>query len=138
MTVCLGAHGYNVDKTALANFLERMYNNAPFEGDRVVEDYDNTYLLSVLSLDRTKYENASVMSRVASVKAMSQASRFFNGSQITSDLIINTTERSDGTVNTEMVEYINEHSVGFVHQLELLINFTVDGRDVFMYYKKIE
>lgn len=138
MTVCLGAQGYNVDKTALANFLERMYNNAPFEGVRVVEDYDNTYLLSVLSLDRTKYENASVMSRVASVKAMSQASRFFNGSQITSDLIIYTTERSDGTVNTEMVEYINEHSVGFVHQLELLINFTVDGRDVFMYYKKIE
>ena len=134
------AQSYNAERTALTNFLVRMYNNAPFEGVKVVDDYDNAYLLSVLSLDKSKYPNESAMNRVASVKAMSQASRFFNGSNITSEMIIRTSEKSDGSGDTEIIENIKENSVGYVKQLEMLTNFPSkdDGWQVFMYFKKLD
>lgn len=131
----LSAQGYNLERTALANFLTRMYENAPFEGVRVVDDYEHQYLMSTLSLDPAKYGgNESTMNRVAGVKAMSQASRFFNGSNITSDLIIRTSEKSDGTSDTEMIEEIKENSVGYVKALELLTSFDdPNGKRVFIY-----
>ena len=134
------AQSYNAERTALTNFLVRMYNSAPFEGVRVVEDYENAYLLSVLTLEKSKYPNESTMNRVASVKAMSQASRFFNGSNITSDIIIRTSEKSDGSSDTEIIENIKENSVGYVKQLEMLTNFPSkdDGWQVFMYFKKLD
>lgn len=134
------AQSYNAERTALTNFLVRMYNSAPFEGVKVVDDYDNTYLLSVLTLDKSKYPNESTINRVASVKAMSQASRFFNGSNITSDIIIRTSEKSDGSSDTEIVENIKENSIGYVKQLEMLTNFPAkdDGWQVFMYFKKLD
>ena len=132
------AQGYNTEKTALTTFLVRMYENAPFEGVRAVDDYEQQYLISVLTLEKAKYTNESVMFRVAGVKAMSQASRFFNGSSITSDLIIRTSEKSDGTGDTKMIETINEKSVGFVKSLELLTNFDIEnGRMVFIYFTPI-
>ena len=132
------AQGYNTEKTSLTNFLVRMYENAPFEGVRAVDDYNQQYLISVLTLEKAKYPNERAMFRVAGVKAMSQASRFFNGSSITSDLIIRTTEKSDGTDDTEMIETINEKSVGFVKSLELLTNFDIEnGRMVFIYFTPI-
>lgn len=135
----LFAQGYNTERTALTNFLIRMYENAPFEGVRAVDDYEQQYLISVLTLDKAKYPNESAMFRVAGVKAMSQASRFFNGSSITSDLIIRTSEKSDGTGDTEMVETINEKSVGFVKALEMLTSFDADnGRVVFIYFAPIK
>ncbi len=139
-TMSLSAQGYNQERIQLTNFLIRMYENAPFEGVRAVDDYEQQYLISVLTLDPAKYGgNESAMFRVAGVKAMSQASRFFNGSSITSDLIIRTSEKSDGTGDTEMIETINEKSVGFVKALELLTNFdNGDGRKVFIYFTPIK
>lgn len=64
------AQGYNQERTALSNFLVRMYENAPFDGVKVVEDYDNSYLMSVVKLDKAKYKTESALNRVASVKAM--------------------------------------------------------------------
>ena len=128
------AQGYNSDRVAFTNFLVRMYNNAPFDGVRAVEDYDDIYLISVVALDKVKYKTESAMNRVASVKAMSQASRFFNGSNITSDLIIRTNEKSDGSTDTEVIETIREHSVGYVKSMEQLTNFTrKDGLQVFIF-----
>ena len=130
----INAQGYNSDRVAFTNFLIRMYNNAPFDGVRAVEDYDDIYLISVVALDKAKYKTESVMNRVAGVKAMSQASRFYNGSNITSDLIIRTNEKSDGSTDTEVIETIREHSVGYVKSMEQLTNFTrKDGLKVFIF-----
>ena len=138
-TFIVQAQSYNQERTAMTNFLVRMYENAPFEGVRAVDDYEQQYLISVLTLDPAKYGgNESAMFRVAGVKAMSQANRFFNGSSITSDLIIRTSEKSDGSADTEIIETINEKSVGFVKSLELLTNFTLpDGRIAFIYYTPV-
>lgn len=140
MPLKLFAQGYNLERTQLANFLTRMYENAPFEGVRVVDDYEHQYLMSALSLDPAKYGgNESTMNRVAGVKAMSQASRFFNGSNITSDLIIRTTEKSDGSADTEMIEEIKENSVGYVKALEMLTSFDdTQGKRVFIYITEIK
>ena len=133
------AQSYNSDKVAFTNFLVRMYNNAPFEGVRVVDDYDQAYLISVLALDRSKYKSDAIINRVASVKAMAQASRFFNGSNITQDLIIHTSEKADGSNDTEIIENIRENSVGYVKQLEQLTNFSrEDGMLVFIFIKELE
>ena len=130
----LSAQSYNHEKTALANVLVRMYENAPFDGVKAVEDYDNAYLMSVIKLDKEKYKTKSALNRVASVKAMSQASRFFNGSNITEDMIMRTTEKADGTSDIEIIENIREHSTGYVKQLEHLTNFpSPDGQQVFIF-----
>ena len=69
-----------------------MYKFKPFEGVKIVEDYDDAYLISVLSLPLDKYPNQSMMMRVADVKAQSQASTFLNGSNITMDMLMSTSE----------------------------------------------
>lgn len=141
LLIALGiqAQSYNSDKVSFTNFLVRMYNNAPFEGVRAVDDYDHAYLISVLALDKAKYKTESILNRVASVKAMAQASRYFNGSNITQDMIIHTSEKSDGSVDTEIIENIREYSVGYVKSLEQLTNFTrYDGMQVFIFIKQLE
>lgn len=133
------SQNFNADKTALTNFLVRMYKHATFDV-KVVEDYDNHYLVSVVILDSAKYGgNESTMLRVASVKAMSQASRYFSGSNIKADLIITTKEDAAGNASTEIIEKIKENSIGYVNQLEHLSNFTNDeGKQVFLYVKQID
>lgn len=142
LIVALGcnAQGYSDDKVAFTNFLVRLYNNAPFDGVRAVNDYDNAYLISVLALNKNKYNgNESAMNRVAEVKAMAQASRYFNGSSITSDMIIHTTEKTDGTSDTEIIENIRENSIGYVRAMEQLTNFTrSDGKQVFIFIKLLD
>jgi len=142
ISLAASAQDYSTDKTTLANFLKRMYNQTKFEGVKIVEDYDNQYFISVLSLDKSKYQTQNAMFRVANVKALRQASEFVNGGKITSDLIIRTTEVKDSTgavtVSEETIEKI--HSVGFVQGMELLINFAPadDSQMVFIYMRKIE
>lgn len=133
------AQSFNADKTALTNFLIRMYKHEPYDV-KVVNDYSDNYLVSAVVLDPAKYGgNESTMLRVASVKAMSQASRYFNGSSITADLLITTKEDADGNANTEIIEKIKENTVGYVNQLEHLSNFDNDsGQKVFLYMKQME
>ena len=138
MTVC--AQNFNAENTALAKFVERMYSSTPFQGVKLLEDYDNRYLLTIILLDPAKYgNNESTMNRVASTKAMSEASRFFNGSKITSELIITTREDGCQNITTEMLEKINEQSIGYVNALSQLTNFSdSQGLRVFVYYKQLE
>jgi 6-pyruvoyl-tetrahydropterin synthase len=136
------SQSFNEDKTSMVNFLKRMYNSSPFEGVKIVDDYDHQYLVSVLSLDKTKYTSPSIMNRVAQVKAQSQANNYLNGSTISSDLVIKTTEQKNGDKSStvvETIESIKENAVGFSQGLELLNNFEDEKtkRMVFIYYREI-
>ena len=117
-----------------------MYSNAPFDGVRLVkDDTDTSFLISVLALDISKYPSESVVNRVASVKAMAQASRFFNGSTITQDMVICTKEKTNGKSDVEVIEKIQENSIGYVKQLEQLTNFRrKDGNQVFIFITKVK
>ena len=130
----------NDDKTSVTNFIKRMYNSAPFEGVKVIDDYDHQYFISVLSLEKGKYPNESMMNRVAQVKGQSQANIFFNGSTISSDLVIKTTENKSTdkpSTAVETIESIKENAMGFVKSMELLTNFDNPDakRMVFIFYK---
>jgi 6-pyruvoyl-tetrahydropterin synthase len=144
ITLSATAQSYNDDKTAFTNFLKRMYTVTPFEGVKIVDDYDHQYLISVISLDKAKYTTESIMFRVAQVKAQSQASSFLNGSTISMDMVIRTAETKDSTQNsktiTESVETIRENSTGFTQGMELLTNFDNSDnlRKVFIYCREIK
>jgi hypothetical protein len=139
---CAFAQSLNGDKVALGNFVKRMYNASPFEASKVIDDADGKYFITVLSLEKAKYTSQSTMNRVAQVKAQSQANTFFNGSTVSSEMIIKTTETKsqDNNKSTiEAIEFIKENSTGFINSLELLSNFEIeDGRKIiFIFHKEI-
>jgi UDP-N-acetylmuramate-alanine ligase len=140
----LEAQSFNEDKTNFANFMKRMYNASAFEGVKIVDDYDHQYLVSLISLEKAKYPNPSQMNRVAQMKAQSQASTFLNGSTISLDTVIKTSERTDSTNQkssiVETVETIKENAMGFSQGLELLTTFdNNDGqRMVFIYMRELK
>jgi len=135
---------FNSEKTTLTNFLKRMYNSSPFTGVKIIEDYDNNYLISVVILNKDKYTNSSILNRIAQVKSQSQTSTFLNGSHIEMDFIVKTTEKrsaSSEDITIETVEKIKENSSGYVKALELLCNFDSeqeDGMMVFIFFKRVD
>ena len=137
------AQSFNEDKTAFSNYLKRMYSATPFEGVKIVDDYDHQYLISVISLDKAKYADPSLMNRVSLVKAQSQANTFINGASIMMDMVITTTEKTtkDSTSTVvQSLESIKQNSTGFTQGLELLSNFdnSDSKRMVFIYYREIK
>ena len=135
------AQSFDQERKTLAKFIERMYNSSPFEGCRIVDDYDNSYLLSVVELDKSKYKTSSVMNRVAQVKSQRNAGEFFNGTQSYSEITIRTPkseEKGGSKEMTETYEVIRTNSTGFVQQMALLTNFeSNNGLMVFVFYKKV-
>ena len=143
ITLSSFSQSINDDKISVTNFIKRMYNATPFEGVKVIDDYDHQYFISVLSLEKGKYPNEAMMNRVAQVKGQSQANIFFNGSTISSDLVIKTSENKSTdkpSTAVETIESIKENALGFVKSMELLTNFdNPDGkRMVFIFYKEMK
>jgi hypothetical protein len=139
ITIQLSAQGYDQERIELANFIERMYNNSPFDGCRIVDDYDNSFLLSVVTLDKSKYKTPQVMNRVAEVKSQRNAGEFFNGSQSYTSMTIKTPKGEEHETDmTEVYELIRVNSIGYVKQMQLLTSFDdITGMRVFVYCKKV-
>ena len=140
ININLSAQGYDQERIQLAHFIERMYNNAPFDGCRIVDDYDNSYLLSVVALDKSKYKTPQIMNRVAEVKSQRNAGEFFNGSQSYTSMTIKTPKAEEHESDmTEVYELIRVNSIGYVKQMQLLTSFEdATGMQVFVYYKKVD
>lgn len=144
LSLSVKAQSFNDEKVSLTNFVKRMYSAKPFEGVKIVDDYDHQYLVSVISLEKAKYTSEATMNRVAQVKAQSQANTFLNGSTISMDMVISTKETIDSTNKTttivETLEQIKQNSMGFSQGLELLTNF--DNADalhmVFIYAREMK
>lgn len=136
----MNAQGYDQDRIQLAKFIERMYNNAPFDGCRIVDDYDNSYFLSVVTLDKSKYKTPQIMNRVADVKSQRNAGEFFNGSQSYTEMTIKTPKGEEHETDmTEIYELIRVNSIGYVRQMQLLTSFEdTTGMMVYVYYKKVD
>ena len=139
ISLSLFAQSYNSERVALKNFLVRMYQNAPFEGVKVVSDYNNNYLLSVVLVKNSNAESA--MNRIAQVKSQRQVSQYLNGIvNIESETIIKTTEKvkEEKTVE-EVIDIIHEHSIGFTKAIEVLTVLDVpDNKKCYMFFRKVE
>lgn len=136
--LCWG-QSYNQERTALANFLVRMYKSAPFEGVKIVSDYNNNYVLSVVLVKNSGSE--SVMNRIAQVKSQRQVSQYLGGlTTIDSKTIIRTTEDTKtGKTAEELTDIIKEHSIGYTKAMEVLT--VLDGKDnqkCYMFFRRVE
>lgn len=139
--ISLSAQSYNQERTKLAMFVERMYNNEPFEGCKIIDDYEHSYLLSVVVLDKTKYSNEGIMNRVAQVKSQRNAGEYFNGAETYSDITIKTPESDEkgGKQMNEVYEIIRLNTMGFVQQMLLLTTFdSLEKNKIFVFYNEIK
>ena len=82
------SQSFNQEKTALTNFIIRMYKSEPFTGVKIFLDYENKYLVSIVKLNSSSYNNENTLNRVAEVKAKAQVNQFMNGSYITLESIV--------------------------------------------------
>lgn len=133
------AQTINIEKTILTNYLVRMYEDAPFDGARIVKNGEQVCLISVVRISKSKYNgNTTVMDRIATVKAQSQASQLLNGTQITLDMIINMNE--DVEAGKELIEVITAKSMGHINSLELLTSFEElkdNNTKAYIFYKEM-
>lgn len=117
--------------------------STPFDGVKIIDDYDHQYMISVIGMVKAKYSDPSVMNRVAQVKAQSQVNTCLNGARIDMSIVLRTTETTEGgqsKVTTESLEQIKQNSMGFSQGLELLSNFeNADGNKmVYIYMREIK
>jgi len=132
------------EKVGLSNFIKRMYNSSPFNGVKLFQSEDGTdYMVSVVELKNDPAKPESVQSRIASVKAKAYASQYLNGSDVSAEFIVITTnERTKDSVvsKTEMQEILKESSTGFIEGMELLTKFeNKDGKEiVYIFFRDIK
>jgi hypothetical protein len=118
----------------LSDFVKAAYKKQPFNGAKIIAAPKCNYFVSVIALDRHKYTSESLMDRVALIKAKQQSNTLFNGSTISSDVIIKTDETSSITTSTEIIK---EQSMGFVEGLEMLLKYTENENKVYIFYREI-
>lgn len=140
MALGANAQSYNSDRVSLTNFLVRMYKAEPFEGVKVVSDYENNYLLSVV-LVADNGQSESARNRIAQVKSQRQTSQYLGG-LITSqsETIIRTTEnvKEEKTIE-EITDIIKENSIGFTKAMEVLTVIDApNNQKCYMFYRKVE
>lgn len=129
---------YNQDRVVLSNFLTRMYMNQPFEGVKIVQDYDHTYLLSVVLVEVSS--TASATNRIAQVKCSRQISQYLSALTIVnSETIIKTTQNSKGEINLEEItDIIKENSIGYTRSMEILNVLDLDdGKKCYLFIRDI-
>ena len=140
MAVSTFSQSYNQEKVALTNFLVRMYRAEPFEGVKVVSDYDNNYLLSVV-LVANNGQSEIARNRIAQVKSQRQISQYLGGLvQVSSETIIRTTEKVKEEKSVEEItDIIKENSIGFTKAKDVLtVIATPNTHKIYMFYRKAE
>ena len=139
ITSQLFAQSYDQERAALRNFLVRMYKASPFEGVKIVSDYENYYVLSVVLVKNGTSE--STTNRIAQVKSQRQVSQYLNGIiTIESETIVRTTEnaKEEKTIE-EITDVIREHSIGFTKAMEVLATIDVsNNQKCYMFFRKVE
>ena len=139
ITSQLFAQSYDQERAALRNFLVRMYKASPFEGVKIVSDYENYYVLSVVLVKNGTSE--STTNRIAQVKSQRQVSQYLNGIiTIESETIVRTTEnaKEEKTIE-EITDIIREHSIGFTKAMEVLATIDVsNNQKCYMFFRKVE
>jgi hypothetical protein len=132
---------FNEDREAMANYIKQLYLNSPFADITIVENYSSKFLISVVALNKANYKSLSDMNRVASLRAISQINRYFNGSMTEEIFIIQTTPEINKTQDYWLnISSIKETSSGLVNNLELLTTFidSNNNLNVFVYSKQID
>jgi hypothetical protein len=144
LNVEIRSQDFGGDKVGIGNFVRRMYNTQPFNGVKILQTQEGIdYMVSVVELKKDPSKSESILSRIASVKAKAYASQYINGSNISTDVYVITTEEKakDSVITkTTMQEVFKESSIGFVDGMELLTKFEAlrDTVLVYVYFRIIK
>ena len=106
-------------RVVLGNYLMRQYMVEPTDGCRIYDDLTNTYLISIVTLDKTKYKKSSDMYRVAQLKSMRNAGEYLGGT--TQHTVTRIVMNDDDVAVQE--ESTHAFSSNMVKSLELLKSF---------------
>ena len=132
--ICGYSQTIDNERLSLGRFVQRMYENSPFEGVQVMNTGKNQYVVVVVVLNQADYRTVFAMNRVASVKANSMVSRYLNGSKVSAKTIINLTYEADSlAINSSVSEEIREVSTGYIKSVELFNSFKRQGLSVFVF-----
>lgn len=130
------AQSYNTELNTLGQYVQRMYQNEPFQGARIISDIDKCYLICVVvePLSNSDYNTQ----RKAEVKGISYANRYLNGERVSQNTIYYTKEDSRGYSFEEIEDYIESRSMGYVQQMQVLTIFEdMQGKKVFVFCKDL-
>lgn len=132
----------NYEKNDFAMIIEQMHSNysLPFDGCRLVDDYDHCYLVSIVVIGETQNNGEMSMSNVAKATALRKASQFFRGS-LTRNSVITTPrveEYGISAMRNISLETIKMYSEQYVNQMTLLTSFENEYKaKVYVFYKMI-
>jgi hypothetical protein len=118
----------------LTDFIKNTYKKLPFTGTKIISSPQVQYVISVLALKQSSNGSSALNDRVAEIKAKQQTSALFNGSSISSDIIIYTDTK---TGNSNSTEVIREKTSGFAAGLQLLDKFQDAENLVYIYYREL-
>jgi hypothetical protein len=120
--------------TPLSKFAKEAYLKQLLTGAKIISAPNSNYFVSVIAMDTLKNTSKQMTDRVALIKAKQQANALFNGSTITSEIIIKTDEVARSTTSTEIIK---EQSMGFVEGLETLLKFPANGNIIYVFYREL-
>ena len=129
------AQEYNTELYDLGQYVQRVYQEEPFDGVRIVENVDCCYLVSVVSEKPSDNEYAT--NRKAEVKALSQANTFLNGTRITQNTVLYTKQNSKGYSYEEIEDFIESYSMGYVQTMQIASTFKYRQKKVYVFCKKM-
>ncbi len=133
LSLNLYSQEFSPKEMAVGDFIKRTYDQKPFEGVRIIQNADTNYLISVVVYQIDAFENEHILNRTATLQARSNAHLFVKDGAITSETIINTSEKavSDGIkAKVELVDVVKKTGEGWALWMDLLISFDVsDGKE---------
>lgn len=136
ISVASFAQSYNSDLNDLGQYVQRMYMNEPFEGARIVENIDKCYLICIVT--ETPTSNDYATNRKAEVKGLSYANEFLNGAHVSQNTVMYTKENSKGYSYSEIEDFIESRSMGYVQTMQVISTFTNDkGKKVYVFCKQL-
>lgn len=111
----------------LSEFIREKYLAKPFDGAKIIQAPLKNLIVAVITLNDKNYQNSSIRDRAATIKAKSYVNTLTNGSNIYSDIFIQTEIDNKNNPKTVSIETIKELSMGFVGGMSLLTSFASDS-----------
>ena len=110
----------------LANYVKTYYLEQPFEGVKILETDSGVYLVSIGVVSFADYKDQSSRDRVAVIKARRNALLYMQGSIVTSEQLLKTSETITGngaSYYEQYIDKISETSAGFIDGMTTLTTF---------------
>ncbi len=125
----------------LADYIINLYKKGRFDGIKLLDMNNATYMISAGTVTMSDYKKTSSMRRVAKLRAKSNIIKFINeGSQLTNEMFDFYEEgEKNGRSNYEAYfkEITTEKSSGFVGGMQTLSTFKHESDFIYIIYKKI-